>query len=145
MKEFNKFFIASLKRTAQNVYPLVRRKNKIMEQIKDLQTEHDGLQAQIDRYQAPFVQDTGYPIEKLVERKVTDTGKKDKNGQPVKTTQYVLIYPETVIPPVEEEKPVVEPKPEEIFGEAPAPTDAFETDGLPDFLQESEKIDFINE
>ena len=34
-KEFSKFFIASLKRTAQNVSPLVRRKQKLQAEIAE--------------------------------------------------------------------------------------------------------------
>ena len=39
--------------------------------------------------------------EDLVEKVIETTGAVDKNGKPVKVTKYVLKYPETVIPPVE--------------------------------------------
>ena len=122
-KEFSKFFVASLKRTAQNVYPLVRRKNKLIEGIESMQEELEELQAELDGYQAPIAQATGgYTTEDLVTRTVVDTGKKDKDGKPIKVTQYSLTYPDTIVPPQVEEEPslgetpVVNPEvtPEEI-------------------------------
>ena len=101
-KEFSKFFIASLKRTAQNVQPLVRRKTKLLAQIEEMRNELCSLQAQIDGYQIPIKEVTGgYTTEDLVERVITETTKLDKDGKPIKMTQYVLRYPETVIPPTE--------------------------------------------
>lgn len=101
-KEFSKFFIAALKRTAQNVYPLVRRKNKIKEEMESLQNELDEIQTQIDGYQYPIAQETGgYTTEDLVVRTVVDSGKLDKDGKPIKVTQYTLAYPDTVVPPEE--------------------------------------------
>ena len=99
-KEFSKFFIASLKRTAQNVQPLVRRKTKLLAQIEEMREELCSLQAQIDGYQIPIKEVTGGDTtEDLVERVVTETAKFDKDGKPVKMTQYVLKYPDTIVPP----------------------------------------------
>lgn len=118
--KFNKFFVGSLKRTAQNVYPLVRRKAKLQSTITEAQAELETLQAQIEAYQIPIKQATGgYGTEELVDRVVTDTGKVDKDGNPIKVTTYVLKYPDTIIPPteetqeVQEETPVVEETPVE--------------------------------
>lgn len=102
--KFSKFFIASLKRTAQNVYPLVRRKNKLKEEIEEKHQELEDIQLQLDQFEAPIAQATGgFTTEDLVTRKVVETGKTDKDGKPVKVTQYTLTYPETIIPPVPEE------------------------------------------
>lgn len=99
-KEFSKFFIASLKRTAQNVNPLVRRKNKLLAQIGEMREELASIQAQIDGYQIPIKEATGgWTTEDLVERVVTETTKLDKDGKPIKMTQYVLKYPDTIVPP----------------------------------------------
>lgn len=99
-KEFSKFFLASLKRTAQNVYPLVRRKHKLLDEIADRNAELQSIEAQIAGYQIPIKEATGgYTTEDLITRVVTDTGKVDKDGRPIKMTQYVLTYPDTVIPP----------------------------------------------
>ena len=98
-KEFSKFFIASMKRTAQNVYPLVRRKTKLLEEMADMNAELQSIEAQIAGYQIPIKEATGgYTTEDLIVRKVTDTGKTDKDGRPIKQTTYELKYPETVIP-----------------------------------------------
>lgn len=101
-KEFSKFFVASLKRTAQNVNPLVRRKSKLLAQIGEMREELGSIQAQIDGYQVPIKEATGgWTTEDLVERVVTETAKLDKDGKPIKMTQYVLKYPDTIVPPTE--------------------------------------------
>ena len=98
-KEFSKFFIASLKRTAQNVYPLVRRKTKLLAEIADKQAELESIQAQIEGYQVPIKEATGgYTTEDLITRVVLTTDKVDKDGKPIKVTQYNLTYPDTIVP-----------------------------------------------
>ncbi len=98
-KEFSKFFIASMKRTAQNVYPLVRRKTKLLEEMADMNAELQSIEAQIAGYQIPIKEATGgYTTEDLIVRKITDTGKTDKEGRPIKQTTYELKYPETIVP-----------------------------------------------
>ena len=107
-KEFSKFFTASLKRTAQNVYPLVRRKHKLLDEIADRQAELESIEQQIAGYKIPIKEATGgFTTEDLVKREVIDTGKVDKDGRPIKQTVYSLMYPETIVPeitdvPVEE-------------------------------------------
>lgn len=103
MKEFSKFEIATIKRTAQNVAPLVRRKNKIKEQIAKLQEEYDLLNTQQLQWEQAIVTMTGgYTTEDLVEKVVETTNSVDKDGNPVKMTKYVLKYPDTVVPVQEE-------------------------------------------
>lgn len=98
-KEFSKFFIASLKRTAQNVYPLVRRKTKLLAEIADRQAELESIQAQIEGYQVPIKEATGgYTTEDLITRVVLTTDKVGKDGKPIKVTQYNLTYPDTIVP-----------------------------------------------
>ena len=98
-KKFSKFFVASLKRTAQNVYPLVRQRNKLQKQIEEAQEELNSINVQLDAYQTPIKEQTGgYTTDDLISREVIDTGKTDKNGKPVKQTVYKLIYPDTVVP-----------------------------------------------
>ena len=102
-KEFSKFFIASLKRTAQNVYPLVRQKEKLNKTIKEAQEELGSIQTQLDAYEAPIKEATGgFGTEDLVVREVVATGKMDKNGKELKSTVYKLKHPETVVPEVAE-------------------------------------------
>lgn len=102
-KEFSKFFIASLKRTAQNVSPLVRRKQKLQAEIVYREKELESIQKQLEIYEAPIKEATGgYGTEDLIVRTVEVTDKTDKDGKPVKSTKWNLKYPDTIIPPVEE-------------------------------------------
>lgn len=98
-KEFSKFFVASLKRTAQNVSPLVRQKQKLQAEIAEKQAQVESIQIQLDAFEAPIKEATGgYTTEDLVERVVEVTEKVDKEGKPVKVTKWNLKYPETIIP-----------------------------------------------
>ena len=102
-KEFSKFFIASLKRTAQNVSPLVRRKQKLQAEIADREAELESIQKQLETYEAPIKEATGgYGTEDLIVRTVEVTDKTDKDGKPVKSTKWNLKYPDTIIPPADE-------------------------------------------
>ena len=104
MKKFSKFEIATIKRTAQNVNPMVSRKAKIKEQINALQAEYEQLDTMQEQYEASIkIMTGGYSSEDLVEKVIETTGAVDKNGKPVKTTKFVLKYPETVIPVTTEE------------------------------------------
>lgn len=104
-KEFSKFFVASLKRTAQNVSPLVRRKQKLQAEIAEREEEMASIQKQLDTYEAPIKEATGgYGTEDLVIRTVEVTDKMDKDGKPVKVTKWNLKYPETIIPEEEAEE-----------------------------------------
>lgn len=98
-KVFDKFFVANLKRTAQMVSPMVRRKQKLTEEMSKIQSEIETLDTQIKGMGGHFREITGgYGVEDLIERVVEDTGKKDKDGNPVKYTKWVLKYPETIVP-----------------------------------------------
>lgn len=111
-KEFSKFFIGSLKRTAQNVSPLVIKKQKLIAKKSEIDAELELLQSQIEQFEAPIKDVTGgYGTEDLVERVVETTDKVDKDGKPVKVTKWCLRYPETIIPI--EEVPATEPSEEE--------------------------------
>lgn len=102
MKKFTKFEIATIKRTAQNVNPMVSKKVKIREQIDALMAEYDQLNTMQEQYEASIRTMTGgYSTEDLVTKVTETTNTLDKNGKPVKITKYVLKYPETVIPVVE--------------------------------------------
>ena len=101
-KEFSKFFIASLKRTAMNVSPLVRRKQKLLAEIAEREEELKSIQMQIETFETPIKEVTGgYGTEDLVVRTVEVTDKLDKDGKPIKQTKWNLKFPETIIPPVE--------------------------------------------
>lgn len=97
-KQFDKFFVANLKRTAQMVSPMVRRKAKLQQEIAERMEEISALDLQISSMDGHIRELTGFGVEDLVKRTVIDTGKKDKTGNPVKITKWELKYPETVIP-----------------------------------------------
>lgn len=110
MEKFSKTQIASFKRTAQNVFPLVRKKEKLIEQINAANAELTDIEAQIDAQQGYVKSVTGgYTTEDIIIREVTDTGKLDKNGNPIRVTTFKLKYPDTVIPPTEEEYVLITP------------------------------------
>ncbi len=100
-RKFSKFDIANIKRTAQMVNPMVTRKNKITEQINNLEAEWMHLDVMQEQYEASIKTLTGYSTEDLVNKVIKVTGQ-DKNGKDIKVTNYVLKYPETVIPVIPE-------------------------------------------
>ena len=102
-KEFSKFFVGTLKRTAQNVSPLVIKKQKLLAKKNDIDSELEFIQEQIEQYEAPIKKVTGgYGTEDLIERVVEATDKTDKNGNVVKVTKWNLKYPDTIVPPADE-------------------------------------------
>ena len=113
MKKFTKFEIATIKRTAENVNPMVTKKAKIAEQMIALKQEWDTLSTMQSQYEESIKTMTGgYTTEDLVEKVTKVTNSVDKNGKPIKVTKFVLKYPDTVIPPVETNR-------EEEFNTAP--------------------------
>lgn len=98
--KFNKFFIASLKRTAMNVSPLIRKKQKLEETINAKLAEIEAINKQIEVFDTPVKDMTGgFGIEDLITR-VVETNV-DKEGKEIKATKWVLKYPDTVVPPTE--------------------------------------------
>lgn len=103
-EKFNRTFIASMKRVARNVAPLNREKAKLNKEIAERQARLVEVEEEIAGHEVSIKRVTGgYTTEDLIERVVVDTGKVDKNGRAIKDTQFNLRYPETVIPPVENE------------------------------------------
>lgn len=98
--DFSKFEIAAIKRTAQNVNPIVTRRIKLEEKIREMEVEWKKLKEMQEQYETSIRAMTGgYGTEDLVDKVIKDTGKFDKNGNPVKVTKYVLRFPGTIIPP----------------------------------------------
>ena len=80
---------AGVKRIAQNVNPLVVKKNKIAAKIDELNAEYNALTEEIDGHEMGVKALTGgLTSEDLVVKKVENTGKVDKDGKPVKVTKY---------------------------------------------------------
>ena len=81
--------MATVKRVAQNVNPLVVKKNKIAAKIDELNAEYNALTEEIEGHEMGVKALTGgLTSEDLVVKKVEDTGKVDKEGRPIKVTKY---------------------------------------------------------
>ena len=106
-KEFTKFELARLKRTAQNVEGFLKQKNKLEEKKAKIEEELSIINQQIELTDAPTVAMIGYHTEDIIKKVVTPTDQVDKNGNIIKKVTFEFIYPDTIIPPVKEE-PVVD-------------------------------------
>ena len=107
--------MATVKRVAQNVNPLVVKKNKIAAKIDELNAEYNALVEEIEGHEMGIKALTGgFTSEDLVVKKVEDTGKVDKNGCPVKVTKYepkegvVVFNEETNVYEIHTEEPEIE-------------------------------------
>ena len=110
---------ATVKRVAQNVNPLVVKKNKIAAQIDKLNAEYDALTEEIEGHEMGIKALTGgFISEDLVVKRVEDTGKTDKDGKPIKVTKYepkegvVVFNEEANVYEIHAEEP--EPEPEAV-------------------------------
>lgn len=82
--------VAALKRTAQNNYPLIAKREKLIEQMAELQKEFDVINAQIEGAETGSKAMTGgFTSLDLIERQVIPTGKLDTNGKEIKVTKFV--------------------------------------------------------
>lgn len=106
---------ATVKRVAQNVNPLVVKKNKIAAKINELNAEYNALTEEIEGHEMGIKALTGgYISEDLVVKRVEDTGKVDKEGKPIKVTKYepkegvVVFNEEANVYEIHTEEPEVE-------------------------------------
>ena len=89
MKEISVRQFASIKRIAMNVNPLVVKKNKLISKINELTTEIAEINDAIEGNEMGIKTITGgLSSEVLITKTVTDSGKVDKNGNPIKVTKY---------------------------------------------------------
>ena len=122
MKEITTRQMAMIKRIAMNVNPLVVKKNKLISKINDLTVEIAEINDAIEGNEMGIKTITGgLSSEVLITKTVTDSGKVDKNGNPIKVTKYEpnpnrLQWNEEKkvynLIPLSEEEPIVEGKPE---------------------------------
>lgn len=98
-KEFTKFELARLKRTAQNVEGFLKQKNKLEEKKAKIEEELAIVNQQIELTDAPTVAMTGYHTEDIIKKVVTPTDQVDKNGNIIKKVTFEFIYPDTIVPP----------------------------------------------
>ena len=111
---------ATVKRVAQNVNPLVVKKNKIAAKIDELNAEYNALTQEIEGHEMGIKAVTGGLVsEDLVVKKVEDTGKTDKDGKPIKVTKYepkegvVVFNEEANVYEIHTEEPVIDNVPTE--------------------------------
>ena len=102
-KEFTKFELARLKRTAQNVEGFLKQKNKLEEKKAKIEEELAIINQQIELTDAPTVAMTGYHTEDIIKKVVTPTDQVDKNGNVIKKVTFEFIYPNTIVPPAIED------------------------------------------
>lgn len=81
---------STIKRVAQNVQPLVAKKQSILEKVKELRDEFNSIDAQIQGHEYGIkALCGGLGTEDLCHRVVTTIeGKFDKDGRPQKKTTY---------------------------------------------------------
>ena len=99
-KEFTKFELARMMRTAQNVEGILKQKNKLEEKKAKIEEELAIINQQIELTDAPTVAMTGYHTEDIIKKVVTPTDQVDKNGNVIKKVTFEFIYPDTIVPPV---------------------------------------------
>lgn len=107
----------AIKRIAQAVNPLVVKKNKLEEQIKELVQEYNSYKEQIKGMEHGVIAMTGYQSEDLIKKVVEPNGKFDKEGRPLKETKYLptdLIHRDEV----KGDYIIVSPEPSEAIDES---------------------------
>ena len=110
-KKLNQMQLGIVKRIAQNVNGNFEKVTKLNEKITALVEERDTLQTMIDEMEAPVVRMTGgYKSTDLYDKVIVPQFNEDgtpkvneKTGYQIKTTRYILKYPDTILPPVKEE------------------------------------------
>lgn len=102
-KDFTKFELARMKRTAQNVEGFLKQKNKLEEKKAKIEEELSIINQQIELTDAPTVAMTGYHTEDIIKKVVTPTDQVDKNGNIIKKVTFEFIYPDTIVPPTLED------------------------------------------
>lgn len=120
---------AVIKRTAQNVQPLVQRKQRLQKQITEIVDEYKAINAQVQGFEMGIkALCGGLGTEQLVVRVVTPLeGKFDKDGKQMKKTTFepssLISYdPEKNIYTLHIPEPTVAPPADEQPAETPAET-----------------------
>jgi hypothetical protein len=103
-KEFTKFELARMKRTAQNVEGFLKQKNKLEAKKAKIEAELAEINEQIKLTDAPTVAMTGYHTEDIIKKIITPTDQVDKNGNIIKKVTFEFIYPDTIVPLVTEKE-----------------------------------------
>lgn len=108
MKEFTSIQKATVKRTRQNVDSSFEKLNKINAKIEKLQKEKEEFESMIEMMELPIIHMTGFKSTDLCIKT-----KDEKTGQ----ARFVLLYPETLVPVVEETEHIEETITDELYEE----------------------------
>jgi hypothetical protein len=108
MKEFTSIQKATVKRTRQNVDSYFEKLNKINTKIEELVKQGNELSNMIEMMEAPIIAMTGFRSIDLCAKE-----KDEKTGQ----ARFNLLYPETLIPVVEETEHIEETITDELYEE----------------------------
>ena len=108
MKEFTTREISEFKRTAQNVWPELAKKQRLEAKLAEIQNELEETNKKIALKEAYVFNATGCHVFDIIERNVTKTpvlnedgsAKLDEKGKVVIATnvEFRLKYPDTIIP-----------------------------------------------
>lgn len=108
MKEFTSIQKATVKRTRQNVDSYFEKLNKINTKIEELVKQGNELSNMIEMMEAPIIAMTGFRSIDLCAKE-----KDEKTGQ----ARFNLLYPETLVPVVEETEHIEETITDELYEE----------------------------
>lgn len=108
MKEFTSIQKATVKRTRQNVDSYFEKLNKINTKIEELVKHGNELSSMIEMMEAPIIAMTGFRSIDLCAKE-----KDEKTGQ----ARFNLLYPETLVPVVEETEHIEETITDELYEE----------------------------
>ena len=88
-KEITMRQMATIKRVAQNVNPLIVKKSKLISKIDELEDELTRINNEIDCHEMGIKSLTGgLSSNEIVLKHIEDTDKVDSKGQPVKVVSY---------------------------------------------------------
>lgn len=108
MKEYTSIQKATVKRTRQNVDSSFEKLAKINAKLEKLQKEKEEFESMIEMMELPIIHMTGYKSTDLCIKT-----KDEKTGQ----ARFVLLYPETLVPVVEETEHIEETITDELYEE----------------------------
>lgn len=104
MKKFSRFEIAKFKKTAAIVDSFLKQRNKLQTKINKLQEEVDNVNKMIDLTDTYTVAITGCHTEDIIKKVSIPTDKCDAKGNIIYKHTFEFIYPDTIVPPTEENK-----------------------------------------
>jgi len=151
-KRISFFEFQSVKSVAKAIEPKLREQAKIKNQMEKLANEYKKCDADIAALESGVVSLIGFHVKDLVQKIVEETGRVDKEGNPVKVTKYVptdiVTYDDTAkqyVIKTPDEKTVAEETPDGEPVEAPVPETGndFDVDGDIPFDEPEEKNEEI--